>query len=666
MPNRLAAAASPYLRQHQDNPVDWWEWGEEAFREAERRRVPILLSVGYAACHWCHVMAHESFDDPEVAELLNRNFVPVKVDREERPDVDAVYQAALQLLGEPGGWPLTMFLTPKGEPFWGGTYFPPEPRFGRPGFKQVLIRIAELWRQRSEGIEANRKALMDALQRFNRPREGSLDDAFIARVVEAIREHMDPVHGGIGGAPKFPQAPALFLLWQQAERRRDQKLLARLLLTLRRMCQGGIYDHLGGGFCRYAVDARWLVPHFEKMLYDNALLLELLAEAFRVSGDPLFRTRAEETVGWLVREMDGEAGFCASLDADSEGREGAFYLWSAEEIDSLLGDQAAWFRSVYGVTAEGQFEGRNILHRNQDGLLEPEEEERLAALRHRLLQARDRRPRPARDDKVLADWNGLAIAALARAGLRLQRRDWIALAARVFERLVRHLGAGDRLYHSWCRGQRLELAFLDDYAQMTRAALALHAATGEEAYLKQARAWAERALCDFADGAGGLFLDPGDSAAPPVRLRTARDGPTPSPIATFAEAMFALHLALDDPIWRERAERLLGRFAGGALEDPFGHASLLRVLAAIEGGVSVVLVGARDSVAYRELWRTAASEAPFDSVLVHRGPADARAAAAARAFASVCRGRVCGLPALEPDALASQLRRPDGKSGESA
>ncbi|HFD16517.1 MAG TPA: thioredoxin domain-containing protein, partial [Rhodospirillales bacterium] len=408
MANALADATSPYLLQHKDNPVAWRPWGPEALAEARRLDRPILLSVGYAACHWCHVMAHESFEDPATAELVNRHFVPIKVDREERPDVDALYQQALALLGQPGGWPLTMFLTPEGEAFWGGTYFPPEPRFGRPGFRQVLARIAELWAGDRDRLFANRDAIREALGRLNRPERGALDPDARAAAARRLASLFDPAHGGLGGPPKFPQAPVLAFLWRMARHHALPELEQPVLHTLRRICQGGIYDHLGGGFARYAVDERWLVPHFEKMLYDNGQLLELLAEAHAATGDPLFATRIAETVGWLEREMLTEGGFAASLDADSEGEEGRYYLWTPEEIEAVLGpDDAARFGAVYGVAPEGNFEGRTVLARlGEQGLRPPAEEAELAALRARLLEARHRRVPPARDDKVLADWNG--------------------------------------------------------------------------------------------------------------------------------------------------------------------------------------------------------------------------------------------------------------------
>ena len=364
--NRLAGETSPYLLQHQHNPVDWWPWGTEALAEAKRINKPILLSVGYAACHWCHVMAHESFEDEATARVMNELFVSIKVDREERPDIDQIYMSALHHLGEHGGWPLTMFLTPDGGPFWGGTYFPKTSRYGKPAFVDLLREVARVFREQPESVEQNRSALMARLAEHARPAgRATIGKPELDRAADQIARLIDPVHGGMGGAPKFPQPMMLEFLWRAGQRLKDARYFGLVELSLARMSEGGIYDHLGGGFSRYSVDERWLVPHFEKMLYDNALILELLALAHARSGNALFSERAQETVGWLAREMTTpEGGFCASLDADSEGEEGKFYVWSQAELADVLGrEDAAFFASHYDVTPEGNFEGHNILNR---------------------------------------------------------------------------------------------------------------------------------------------------------------------------------------------------------------------------------------------------------------------------------------------------------------
>src|SRR5256714_6539876 len=395
--NRLARETSPYLLQHKHNPVDWWPWGTEALAEAKRANKPILLSVGYAACHWCHVMAHESFEDAETAKVMNDLFVNIKVDREERPDIDQIYMAALHHLGEHGGWPLTMFLTPDGEPFWGGTYFPKTSRYGKPAFVDLLREVERVFRQDPKSVEQNRSALMSRLSETARPKGKVVIAApELDRAAAQIAGMIDPVHGGMLGAPKFPQPMMLEFLWRAGQRLKDQRYFGLVELSLARMCEGGIYDHLGGGFSRYSVDERWLVPHFEKMLYDNALILELLALAHARSGNELFSARAHETVAWLSREMmTAQGAFCASLDADSEGEEGKFYVWSQAELAQVLGrEDAAFFAAHYDVSPAGNFEGHNILNRLKPLPRSTEDERRLAALRAKLLAARARRVRP--------------------------------------------------------------------------------------------------------------------------------------------------------------------------------------------------------------------------------------------------------------------------------
>src|SRR6266496_3673110 len=464
--NRLARETSPYLLQHKHNPVDWWPWGTEALAEAKRTNKPILLSVGYAACHWCHVMAHESFEDTATAKVMNDLFVNIKVDREERPDIDQIYMSALHHLGEHGGWPLTMFLTPGGEPFWGGTYFPKTARYGKPAFVDLLREVERVFRQDPKSVEQNRSALMERLAASARP-EGRvvIAPSDLDRAADQLVRMIDPVNGGMRGAPKFPQPIMLECLWRAAERANNARYCAAVELTLARICEGGIYDHLGGGFSRYSVDERWLVPHFEKMLYDNALLLELLALAWQRSRNELFRARARETVAWLAREMTTKEGaFCASLDADSEGEEGKFYVWSLAEIETVLGkEDAAFFAAHYDVTAGGNFEGHNILNRLKHVPRSTEEEQKLSPMRAKLLEARGGRVRPGLDDKVLADWNGLMIAALVNAALLFEEPTWLGMAARAFLFIDAKMTHGDRLGHSWRDGKLLFPGLASDH-----------------------------------------------------------------------------------------------------------------------------------------------------------------------------------------------------------
>jgi uncharacterized protein len=664
--NRLAEATSPYLLQHSDNPVRWQPWDEAALAEAQARDKPILLSVGYAACHWCHVMAHESFENPAIAALMNQHFVNIKVDREERPDLDQLYQHALALLGQHGGWPLTMFLTPAGEPFWGGTYFPPESRYGRPGFPEVLETVARIWRDDRERVTSNTTALRDALARLATPaRPEALSPAFVAETAQRLTQAFDTIHGGFAGAPKFPQAPLLHLLWRQAVATGDPGIRQAVLHTLVNICQGGIYDHLGGGFARYSVDALWLVPHFEKMLYDNAQLIELLSDAAAETGSPLFAARVAETVGWLEREMLVEDAFASSLDADSEGEEGKFYVWDAAEIDRLLGPDARAFRLAYGVTDAGNWEGKTILNRlHQPGLGSPAQEAALRSSVDVLLAAREQRVRPGRDDKVLADWNGLVIAGLARASAVFRRPDWLERAEAAFAFVCRNMTSGDRLAHSWRAGRRLELAFLDDYAQMTAAALALFQHTTRPEYLERAVEWIARLDADYLDPTGGYFQVAADATDVLVRPKNAQDGPTPAANGTLVGVLARLYALTGKDEYRARAGQLVEVFSGEARRNPTVHAALLGGYGLLADPVQVVLMGAAGDLALAELRRTALGAAAPDLTVLTVAPGAGLAAAhpaadktmvEGRATAYVCVGRVCLPPLTAPDQLADRL-----------
>src|SRR5262245_14819199 len=563
--NRLAAETSPYLLQHQDNPVDWWPWGPEALAQAKRSNKPILLSVGYAACHWCHVMAHESFEDEPTARVMNELFVNIKVDREERPDIDQVYMAALHHLGEHGGWPLTMFLTPDGEPIWGGTYFPNTSRYGKPAFVDVLREIARLFREEPAKIERNRAALMERLVAAARPAgTATIGRAELDNAARQLGGLIDPVNGGTRGAPKFPQATLFECLWRAGLRTGEDRYFAAVEITLDHICEGGIYDHLGGGFARYSVDERWLVPHFEKMLYDNAQLLELLAIAYRHTGKDLYRRRAYETVGWLEREMTTEEGaFSASLDADSEGEEGKFYVWSYDKVIRQLGvEKGEFFACHYDVTPAGNFEGHNILNRLKRLPRSDTDEARLAGLREKLLSSRAMRVRPGLDDKVLADWNGLMIAALADAALMFDEPRWLDLASRAFDFIACTMTHGDRLGHSWRAGQLKFPGLASDFAAMIRAALALHEASGAGRYLDQALQWQHALDRDYINpDAGTYYLTAVDAEGLVIRPVATTDEATPNHNAVAAPNLIRLAMLAGDDHWRDKADRLIAAIA---------------------------------------------------------------------------------------------------------
>jgi uncharacterized protein len=663
--NRLAHETSPYLLQHKHNPVDWWPWGPEALAEAKRTNKPILLSVGYAACHWCHVMAHESFEDAATAQVMNDLFVSIKVDREERPDIDQIYMSALHHLGEHGGWPLTMFLTPDAEPFWGGTYFPNTARYGKPAFVDLLREVERVFRENPKSVEQNRSALMTRLMASAKPKGRVVIAApDLDRAADQLLGVIDPVNGGIRGAPKFPQSMMLEFLWRAGERTNSNRSFAAVELTLARICEGGIYDHLGGGFSRYSVDERWLVPHFEKMLYDNALLLELLALAYLRSSNELFRRRARETVAWLAREMTiPEGAFCASLDADSGGEEGKFYVWSLDEVRSVLGNgDADFFAAHYDVTAEGNFEGHNILNRLKHMPRSMEDEQRLAPLRDKLLSVRAKRVRPGLDDKVLADWNGLMIAALVNAGLALGEPLWLEMAARAFLFVDTKMAHGDRLGHSWRAGKLLVPGLASDHAAMIRAALALHEATGEQAYLERALAWQATLDRHYANAEnGGYFLTADDAVGLVVRPNATSDDATPNPNALAAQNLIRLAFFTGQHAWRDKADRLFEGTAASAAENVFAHLALLNALDLRLRAAEIVVVG-KDARANELL--AAARRLPFLDRAVLRAspalppghPAYDKINAAARSAAFVCVGETCSLPVSEPDAMAEAAR----------
>ena len=673
--NLLAVETSPYLLQHADNPVHWRGWGLAALDEARAADKPILLSIGYAACHWCHVMAHESFEDPETAGLMNALFVNIKVDREERPDIDQLYMSALQMMGEQGGWPLTMFLTPAGEPFWGGTYFPPEPRWGRPSFRQVLQGIAAAYRGERDTIRTSTATLRERLAAVSAERPGTAPTpARLADVASTLLNRVDPVLGGMRGAPKFPMPPVFRFLWQDSFRSGLPPGRAAMHLLLRQMGQGGIYDHLGGGFARYSTDQHWLVPHFEKMLYDNAQLLDLLALAHADTPDPLYAQTASETIGWMLRDMTaetvrGRAAFAASEDADSEGEEGRFYIWDAAEIDRLLGPAAPALRAAYDVTTNGNWESRTILRRvtpRGDDVAEAA----LATSRATLLAARGRRERPGRDDKVLADWNALAVAALCRCGAVFAQPGWIDLAGEAFDFLATELAMPDgRVAHAWRLGRITAAGLLEDQAAMARAALALFEATGNPARLDQARDYVAQAERWFtAPGNASFFSTAADALDVPlgeaVRPRSVIDNATPSGNGVMAEVLARLHHLTGEVGFRARAQALLGAY-GGLGQDWQAAPSLLAAADLLEEAAVVVVTGPADAPATRDLVATVLA-APDPAICLLRAPAAEDVppghpaygkTAAGGSAAYVCRAGMCGLALRDPAILAATLRR---------
>ena len=669
--NRLGEETSPYLLQHKDNPVHWQPWSDVMLAAAKAADKPILLSIGYSACHWCHVMAHESFENPDIAERMNTLFVNVKVDREERPDLDQIYQHALALMGEQGGWPLTMFLTPNGEPFWGGTYFPPESRWGRPGFPQVLEAMSNAYARDRDKVAKNVAVLREALQRLGRPERGGLiAPKQLDPIAERLLREVDQLHGGIGTAPKFPQTGILEVLWRAWKRSGEAPYRDAVVKALDAMCQGGIYDHLGGGFSRYSTDARWLVPHFEKMLYDNAELVDLLTLVWQETKSPLYRQRIEETLDWVGREMlTPDGGFASSLDADSEHEEGKFYVWSEAEIDAVLVERAALFKRFYDVDAEGNWEGHSILNRLKMAVVADAETEReLGNCRALLLRAREGRSRPGLDDKVLADWNGLMVATMANAGIVFERPGWIGLARDAFDFIRRQMVEPDqRLLHSWRAGRARHPASVDDYANLCRAALALHEAIGNEDFLNQARDWVmilDRYYWDSVEG--GYFFAAKDTEGLVARPKTAADSAVPAGNGTLIGVLSRLAMLTGEEAYQHRAEAILETFSGEMGRNFFPLATMLNNVELLAKPLQIVLVGESGTPAFEALRRAVYDASLPNRVLVtvspgsslpSNHPAAGKGLVDGKPAAYVCEGPVCSLPITDPQTLLETLAR---------
>nr|BFD93033.1 thioredoxin domain-containing protein [Kitasatospora sp. Xyl93] len=675
MPNRLADATSPYLLQHADNPVDWWPWGPEAFEEARRRGVPVLLSVGYAACHWCHVMAHESFEDAGLAEYLNGRFVPVKVDREERPDVDAVYMEAVQAATGQGGWPMTVFLTPDKEPFYFGTYFPPQPRHGMPSFRQVLEGVEAAWRDRREEVgqvagriraDLAERAAVYSAGAHNPPGEADLHQALVT-----LSRDFDQSRGGFGGAPKFPPAMVLEFLLRHHARTGSEAALEMAVRTGEAMARGGIHDQLGGGFARYAVDAGWVVPHFEKMLYDNALLLRAYLHLWRATGSEPARRVALSTADFLLRELrTPEGAFASALDADSldeetgKSVEGAYYVWEPGQLVDLLGPaDAATAARLFTVTAEGTFEhGTSVLQL----LADPEDVAEYETIRARMAEARASRPAPARDDKVVAAWNGLAVAALAETGALLDRPDLIEAAERAADLLLAvHLTADGRLLRTSRDGRAgANAGVLEDYADTAEGFLALYAVTGEASWLQLAGGLLDTVLKHFTDEASGALYDTADDAEELIRRpQDPTDNATPSGWTAAAGALLTYAAYTGSDRHRTAAERALGVVGALAGRAPrFIGWGLAVAEALLDGPREVAVVGPDGDPATAALRRAALLGTAPGAVVAVGAPggtevpllADRPLVGGAPA-AYVCRHFACDAPTTDPAALAGKL-----------
>jgi uncharacterized protein YyaL (SSP411 family) len=680
MPNRLAAESSPYLQQHADNPVDWRPWGDEALELARREDKPLLLSIGYSSCHWCHVMERESFEDPEVAALMNDAFVCVKVDREERPDIDQVYMRAVQAMSGQGGWPLTVFLTPQGDPYYGGTYFPPTPRHGMPSFSQILKAAAGAWRERPEDVRNGANELISVLRRAERHVEdesgGEPGPGLLDKAAHVMARQYDAVHGGFGQAPKFPQPVTLEVLLRQHDRTGDRDALAMVLHTLRRMAAGGIHDQLGGGFHRYSVDARWLVPHFEKMLYDNALLARVYLDAWRVTGDEDLEGVTRSTLDYVLTDLQApDGGFYSARDADSEGVEGRFYVWTPSQVEAVLpAEDARLFMRCYGMTEAGNFDGANIPWLPTDldavagevGSSPAELRRRLGEARASLLEVRARRSPPFRDQKILAGWNGMTLRALAEAGGAMSAPGYVSAAERGMEFLLGELRPEARLLHTFRDGVARVPGFLEDHAALGNALLSLHEATIDPRWLHEARWCVEEILARFWSDAEGVFHDaPDDGERLFMRARDVMDNATPSGSSLATELLLRAGHLFGEPRYEEVARRVLARESGAMARFPTAFGRLLSALdRSLAEPVEVAVVGHPREEDTRSLLaralegfhrnRTVAGKAP--GTVVEGVPVlEARDAVEGKATAYVCRGYACRAPTTEARELSAQL-----------
>jgi uncharacterized protein YyaL (SSP411 family) len=681
MPNRLENETSPYLLQHKDNPVDWYPWGEEAFEKARAEDKPVLLSVGYSACHWCHVMERESFENEETARLMNEGFVNIKVDREERPDVDSIYMAATQAMTRHGGWPMTVFMTPDGAPFYAGTYFPPVPSRGMPSFGQLLTSLSDAYENRRDEVLKSADSVREYLQSASNasiPRtglsEGLLDDA-----ANSLVGQLDNRFGGFGGAPKFPQAMNLEVLLRQYARTGDRAALSGVELTLRSMANGGIYDQLGGGFSRYSVDEYWLVPHFEKMLYDNALLARLYLEAYQATGDEFYRRIATETLDYLLRDMTSpEGGFYSAEDADSEGEEGKFYVWTPQEIEAALEpEEARLALRFWDVTERGNFEGKNILNvprppeavAREFDLTTEELAERIEGIRAKLYEVREERVRPGRDDKVLAAWNGLALRAFALAARVLpEHEDYLEAARKNAGFLLEKMKEDGRLHRSFKDGRARFNGYLEDYACVADGLVSLYEATFERRWIEEARTLADAMLELFWDAQRGAFYDtPSDHEELVTRPRDVYDSAAPSGNSVAVEVLLRLSVVLEREDYRERAGAVLEDLSGGMAQIPGGFGRLLSALDFyLSQPYEVAVVGEPDAPGTRALAEAAFSGYVPNKVVVGAPEGDEEAVAlipllaerpmrGGEATAYVCVNHACQMPATDPEEVKRQL-----------
>ena len=678
--NRLIHETSPYLLQHAHNPVDWHPWGDDAFEKAKAEDKPILLSVGYSSCHWCHVMAHESFEDESIAQLMNENFVNIKVDREERPDVDTIYMRAVVAMTGRGGWPLTAFLTPEGKPFFGGTYFPPEDRHGLPSFRKVLESVSNSYRERRDEIRQSAENMTaHIVQQDISPAAPDAEPTLtiLDEAVRTLSQRFDATHGGFGAAPKFPQAMSLDFLLREYHRTGNVQALRIVERSLQKMARGGIYDQLGGGFHRYSVDERWLVPHFEKMLYDNALLSRLYLRAYQATGNPLYRRIAEETLEYVQREMTSpEGGFYTAQDADSEGEEGKFFVWTPDEIKDILGEEeGSLFNQYFSISEEGSFEGKNVLSipRDLDVVAHLAEvptdrlEDVIARGRRKLFTAREERVRPDRDEKVISSWNGLMLAAFSEAARVLDRDEYRQTAIRNADFISRELRRDGQLLRTHKDGQSRLKGYLEDYASLSDGLLSLYEATFHEKWFLEAKALVDDMISLFKDPLGPGFYDTDGEAALITRPRSWEDGAIPSGNSRAADVLLRLTALTGDTAYEKVAAEVLRAMGGSAAQHPTAFGHLLSILNLhLSSPEEIAVVGDPTAEDTRALLKVVYGHYRPSKVVAVGLPGDdgetvvpllaGRSQLEGRATAYVCRRFTCERPVTTPAELAKQLR----------
>jgi uncharacterized protein len=679
--NRLIEETSPYLLQHAHNPVDWHAWSDKAFAQARAEDKPIFLSIGYSTCHWCHVMEHESFENEAIAAVMNEHFICIKVDREQRPDVDAIYMEAVQAMTGSGGWPLSAFLTPEGKPFYGGTYFPPGDRYGRPGFKKILLAVADAWTHKRDDLLDSAEKLKQILSQSVQPSDDELTKDVMANAASVLERSYDSSYGGFGRAPKFPQPSQLSLLLRYGHKTGSDVHLKMATETLMAMAHGGIYDHLGGGFHRYATDAKWLVPHFEKMLYDQALISQACVEAYKVGGDPELLRVLRETLDYVLRDMtDAQGGFYSAEDADSEGEEGTFYLWTPAQTKAVLGpQQAALFDAYYGVTEQGNFEHQTSILNVTDSLDEVAAQHKLApdelrtaldAARTRLFQAREQRIRPHRDDKIIAAWNGLFISSLAKSGAVLSEERYLLAAQKAADFVLSEMVQGDRLHRSMAQGKLSGPGFLEDYAFFIAGLLDLYEATFEGKWLAEAETWAQRMVELFKDeGGGAFFMTAHDSEALLIRNKPDYDGAVPSGNSVAALVLLRLHHVNARELFLDQAEQIIRGLSAQMQEAPMALTYLMGALDFWLGPTAeITIVGNPENLLTRQMIEVIhASYLPNAVVLLRDMDAkeqvldriapftQAQVALNGQTTAYVCENRVCKRPTTTLDEFRRAL-----------